>query len=96
MFPGTLFSTGGDEINQKCYEDDAETQKILKEKGWTIENALDTFTQKNHAELRKQNKTAVVWEEMLLEHNVTLASNTVVMSVLFPSAPSYRSLTTSY
>ena len=29
LFPSTLFSTGGDEINSRCYADDAQTQRDL-------------------------------------------------------------------
>lgn len=42
MFPSTLMSTGGDEINAK----DAKTQADLKSPGRTIEQPLDVFTQK--------------------------------------------------
>jgi hexosaminidase len=88
LFQGTLFGTGGDELNLPCYANDMETQKTLKEKGWTLEHALDVFTQKNHAALRAQGKTAVVWEEMVLEHNVTLAPDTLVLCASGPSPAS--------
>jgi hexosaminidase len=60
MFPSGLFSTGGDEINARCYADDAQTQRDLD--GRTLEQALDAFTQATHGALRKLGKTPVVWE----------------------------------
>jgi hexosaminidase len=60
LFPSTLFSTGGDEINMPCYQDDAQTQADLA--GRTVKQALDAFTQATHAALRGLGKTLVVWE----------------------------------
>ncbi|KIJ62655.1 glycoside hydrolase family 20 protein [Hydnomerulius pinastri MD-312] len=79
MFPSKLFSTGGDELHASCYDDDAETQAILSSTGQTLEQALSSFTQTTHGALEKMGKTPVVWEEMVLDHNVTLSNNTVVM-----------------
>lgn len=62
MFPSTLFSTGGDEINANCYAQDTETQKELNATGKTFEEALDTFTQATHKALIAEGKTPVVWE----------------------------------
>ncbi|KAM5540844.1 hypothetical protein V8D89_005488 [Ganoderma adspersum] len=79
MFRSTLMSTGGDEINAKCYEQDAETQADLKSSGRTLEQALDVFTQKTHGAIGAVGKTPAVWEEMVLDHNVTLSNETVVL-----------------
>lgn len=62
MFPSSMFSTGGDELNIPCYTDDVETQQILNSTGQTLEQALSTFTQSTHGALAKLGKTAVVWE----------------------------------
>jgi hexosaminidase len=62
MFRSKFFGTGGDEINAKCYSDDQQTQASLQASGQTLEQALDKFTQKNHAALRAQGKSAVVWQ----------------------------------
>ncbi|KAJ7149044.1 N-acetylhexosaminidase [Mycena crocata] len=79
LFPGQFFSTGGDEINANCYTQDSETQASLTGSNKTFLQALDTFTQVNHAALRSVNKSAVVWEEMVLDNPVTLANDTIVM-----------------
>lgn len=81
MFPSTLVSTGGDELNLNCYAQDVDTQADLKTSGRSIEQALDVFTQQTHAALQAEGKTPAVWEEMVLEHNVTLSNETVVMYV---------------
>ncbi|OBZ71293.1 Beta-hexosaminidase 2 [Grifola frondosa] len=73
LFPSTLFSTGGDELNTNCYAADAPTQASLNATGRTLEQALDVFTQATHKALELQGKTPVVWEEMVLDHNVTLS-----------------------
>ncbi|KAF9468709.1 N-acetylhexosaminidase [Collybia nuda] len=77
--PSKLFSTGGDELNTNCYAKDSQTQADLKSSGKTLEQALSTFTQATHKSLTDLGKTPVVWEEMVLEHTVTLPKDTVVM-----------------
>ena len=79
LFPGNYFSTGGDEINAKCYADDPQTQAALTASGKTFEQALDAFTQAEHKALKDVGKTAVVWQEMVLDHPVTLANDTIIM-----------------
>jgi len=79
MFPSTLFSTGGDEINTNCYDADPATQASLNASGKTFEQALDTFTQATHKALESLGKTPVVWEEMVLAHNVTLSPETIAL-----------------
>lgn len=40
---------------------------------------MSKFTVAEHAVLTKAGKTPVVWEEMVLSHNVTLSPDTVVL-----------------
>ncbi|KAL5524225.1 NAG1_3 [Sanghuangporus sanghuang] len=79
LFPSSLFSTGGDEINVPCYDEDEETQQILNQTGKSLEEALDAFTEASHNAIRELGKTPVVWEEMVLSHNVTLGNDTIIM-----------------
>ncbi|KAJ7162970.1 beta-hexosaminidase [Mycena filopes] len=79
VMPSKYFSTGGDELNTECYAKDAQTQADLKKAGKTVEQALNSFTQATHGALAKLGKTPVVWEEMVLDHTVTLSNETVVM-----------------
>jgi len=79
MFPSPYMSTGGDEINIPCYTNDTMTQAALNASGHTLEQALSLFTQTTHAAIEYKGKTPVVWEEMVLVHNVTLSNSTIVM-----------------
>ncbi|KAI0076763.1 N-acetylhexosaminidase [Panus rudis PR-1116 ss-1] len=79
LFPSHYFSTGGDEINANCYAQDPETQASLNATGRTFEQALDAFTQTTHKAIEDLGKTPVVWEEMVLEHNVTLSNETIAL-----------------
>jgi hypothetical protein len=81
--PGQYFSTGGDEINANCYAQDNETQTELSLQGKTFGEALSDFVVNAHATVKSMGKTPVVWQEMVLSHNVTLSNDTVVMWVLF-------------
>jgi hexosaminidase len=67
MFPSSLFSTGGDEINMRCYEEDEKTQDLLRERGESIEDALRDFTRESHDVLRQKGKTPIVWQGMRAE-----------------------------
>lgn len=67
LFPSTLMSTGGDEVNMECYAEDSETQASLNETGRTIGEALSDFVLDVHSALRNGSddvagKTPVVWE----------------------------------
>jgi len=79
MFPSTLFSTGGDEINANCYASDTQTQQELSAAGLNFEQALSAFTVTTHKAIEAQGKTPVVWEEMVLSHNVTLSNDTIAL-----------------
>ncbi|KZV60324.1 glycoside hydrolase family 20 protein [Peniophora sp. CONT] len=80
MFPGAYFSTGGDEVNMRCYEEDEDTAAELAEKGLTAVKALDGFTEAVHGALKEEGKTPVVWQEMVLNYAVSsLSPETLVM-----------------
>jgi hexosaminidase len=68
------------------YANDTDTQATLIALGKTFEQALSDFTVAEHGVLTKQGKTPVVWEEMVLDHNVTLNKDTIVMWVLLYSS----------
>jgi len=77
-FPGTLFSSGGDEVEIRCYDEDEPTQASLKQRNITLEAALADFVTRTHATLRDNGKTPVVWEELALNHNVGLGKDVIV------------------
>ncbi|KAJ8081134.1 Glucosamine-6-phosphate isomerase (Glucosamine-6-phosphate deaminase) (GNPDA) (GlcN6P deaminase) [Marasmius tenuissimus] len=80
LFQSKLFSTGGDEVNQKCYQEDPETQEQLGASGKTLEGALGDFVGATHEVLHAQGKSAVVWQEMVLDHTeVKLRNDSVIL-----------------
>ncbi|PPQ65899.1 hypothetical protein CVT26_000919 [Gymnopilus dilepis] len=79
LFRSTYFGTGGDEVNENCYDADEETQRELAAQGKTLLEAFNTFTRVTHQALRRVGKTPMVWEEMLLDYEMTLANDTLIM-----------------
>jgi hexosaminidase len=77
--PSKYFSTGGDELNTNCYDKDEQTQNDLKASGKTFEQALGAFVQATHKALEDVGKTPVVWEEMILEHELGLSNETIAL-----------------
>ncbi|KAL0574564.1 Glucosamine-6-phosphate isomerase (Glucosamine-6-phosphate deaminase) (GNPDA) (GlcN6P deaminase) [Marasmius crinis-equi] len=77
--PSKFFHTGGDEVNQPCYNEDQQTQQELSSSGRTLEQAIGDWVDATHDRLRSIGKTPVVWEEMVLEHNITLKNDTVAL-----------------
>ncbi|KAH8930459.1 glycoside hydrolase family 20 protein [Atractiella rhizophila] len=70
LTPGHYFSTGGDEVNLNCYNNDGPTQDLLAAKNWTIEDAVTNFVVKTHQSLAKNGKVPAVWDEIALNHQV--------------------------
>ncbi|KAG7088809.1 hypothetical protein E1B28_012769 [Marasmius oreades] len=77
--PSKFFHTGGDEVNVPCYDQDQQTQQELHSSGRTLEQAIGHWVDATHDKLRSIGKTPVVWEEMVLEHNITLKNDTVAL-----------------
>lgn len=69
-------------LNRNVRQDDAETQAELAASKQTFEQALSTFTVETHKAVTAAGKHPVVWEEMVLAHNVTLVNGTVVLYVI--------------
>ncbi|KAF8901265.1 N-acetylhexosaminidase [Mucidula mucida] len=86
MFTSPYFSLGGDEINAQCYTDDTETQSALNSTGETFTDALNKFTTATHGAVRDAGKTPVVWEEMVLDYNVTTVEKDAIIMVWISSA----------
>ncbi|WVQ93292.1 hypothetical protein IAU59_000360 [Kwoniella sp. CBS 9459] len=90
---GRYVSTGGDEINSRCMMEDEPTVKALEHHGWTLDQALDIFTETTHSALRENNKTPVVWQEMVLDHGqMTSIKNDTVVQVWVDSSDTRRVL----
>ncbi|KAG9242990.1 glycoside hydrolase superfamily [Calycina marina] len=73
------FHTGGDEVNKNTYLLDP-TVKSSDYK--VLQPLIQKFVDRNHDQIRKVGLTPVVWEEMLLDWNLTLPKDVVVQSWL--------------
>ena len=73
----SYFHTGGDEVNRNSYlKDDTVRSNDAK----VLQPLMQDFVDRNHDQIRAAGLTPIVWEEMLLEWNLTLGSEVVVQS----------------
>ncbi|POY75348.1 putative Beta-N-acetylhexosaminidase [Rhodotorula taiwanensis] len=79
MSSSPLLSSGGDEVNQRCYLEDPDTSAALEARNVSLDDLLGEFVEGVHSAIRKQGKTPVVWEEMVLNHELGLDADVVVM-----------------
>jgi hexosaminidase len=73
----SYFHTGGDEVNKNAYLLD---DTVKSNDSAILQPLMQIFIDRNHAQVRKAGLTPVVWEEMLLDWNLTLGSDVVVQS----------------
>lgn len=66
--PGTMTSSGGDEVNLPCWEEDEETQVDLAQKNVSIEQALDSFIGEVQGVLKKNRKVPFIKSGRLESH----------------------------
>ncbi|KAF8250771.1 hypothetical protein K440DRAFT_617570 [Wilcoxina mikolae CBS 423.85] len=71
------FHTGGDEVNNAIYKLDPGVGTDDKQK---IQPHLQKFISHVQSEVKKQKMSPVVWEEMLLDWNITLPQKTIVQT----------------
>ncbi|THH17499.1 hypothetical protein EW146_g3329 [Bondarzewia mesenterica] len=79
LFPSTMFSAGGDEVNMNCYAQDQEMRDYLNSSGQTLNDALSNFVQNIQAMLIGEGKTPLISEEMILENDLNVSNNTIVL-----------------
>ena len=60
ILKGTMMSSGGDEVNLPCWEEDEETQQNLQQKNITIAQALDIFIQEVQGVMKQHGKTPFI------------------------------------
>lgn len=53
-------SSGGDEVNLACWEEDEETSEELRAKNQTIAEALNVFVEEVQGELKENGKTPFI------------------------------------
>ncbi|KAI1792542.1 N-acetylhexosaminidase [Ganoderma leucocontextum] len=67
MLPSKMMSSGGDEVNLPCWEEDEQTQADLAQRNITIAEALNGFVQ----------ATPFIKSDMVLTHNVPVVNDTL-------------------
>ncbi|KAL8886586.1 MAG: hypothetical protein Q9215_005730 [Flavoplaca cf. flavocitrina] len=73
------FHTGGDEVNVNAYSLD---DTVRSNQSSVVQPLIQTFVNYNHDYVRAAGMTPIVWEEMLLDWNLTLGSDVVVQTWL--------------
>ena len=75
----SYFHLGGDEVNFNTYTLD---NTVQSNKSSVVVPLLQKFMDRNQAQLKSAGFTPLVWEEMLLDYNLTLPKNTIVQTWL--------------
>jgi hexosaminidase len=73
----SYFHTGGDEVNKNAYKLD---ETVQSNDPTVLQPLMQKFIDRNHDQVRALGLTPVVWEEMLLDWNLTLGSDVIVQS----------------
>ncbi|KAL8645439.1 MAG: hypothetical protein Q9226_007303 [Calogaya cf. arnoldii] len=73
------FHTGGDEVNKNAYSLD---DTVRSNESSVLQPLIQRLVDYNHDYVRAAGMTPIVWEEMLLEWNLTLGSDVIVQSWL--------------
>ncbi|KAI9653031.1 MAG: N-acetyl-glucosamine-6-phosphate deacetylase [Alyxoria varia] len=73
----SYFHTGGDEVNFNAYNNE---ERIGTSSTDVIKPLLQKFFDKMHKAIRTSGLKHIVWEEMLLEYNITLPKDVIVQS----------------
>ena len=73
------FHTGGDEVNPNAYNLD---DTVRSNQTSVLQPLIQTLVDYNHGYVRAAGMTPMVWEEMLLDWNLTLGSDVIVQSWL--------------
>ena len=58
--PGTMMSSGGDEVNLPCWDEDEETQADLVKRNITIAEALNEFVETVQGVIQAHGKTPFI------------------------------------
>ncbi|QIW95556.1 hypothetical protein AMS68_001074 [Peltaster fructicola] len=94
-----FFHLGGDEVNMNAYNLD---DTVKSNQSSILQPLMQKFMDRNTAQIAASALTPLVWEEMLLDWNLTLPSNTIVQSWLSDAsvasivAKGYRALAGNY
>lgn len=95
----TYYHSGGDEVNKNAYELD---ETVRSNDPLIIQPHINRFVTKAHDVVREHGFSPVVWEEMLLNWNITLGKDTIVQIWQEPSSTKtavqkgYKTISGSY
>ena len=73
----SYFHTGGDEVNSNAYLID---ENVRSNDSSVIQPLLQTFFSRVHNKVRAGGATPIVWEEMLLDWNLTLGPDVLIQT----------------
>ncbi|KAI9701840.1 MAG: N-acetyl-glucosamine-6-phosphate deacetylase [Candelina mexicana] len=71
------FHSGGDEVNVNAYLLD---ETVRSNTSSVIQSLLQTFVDRVHRSIRAANLVPIVWEEMLLDWNLTLGNDVIIQT----------------
>ncbi|CAL1351938.1 unnamed protein product [Linum trigynum] len=69
LFPDPFFHAGADEVVPGCWKTDPSIQSFLSQNG-TLSQILETFINKTFPQIISHNKTAVYWEDVILDAGI--------------------------
>ncbi|KXN74560.1 glycoside hydrolase family 20 protein [Conidiobolus coronatus NRRL 28638] len=78
LFPDQYIHLSGDEVNNNAWNNSATIREYIAKHNVTFDKLLGDFNLGMQAQAKKHNKSVMVWEEILLNHNVTLPSDALV------------------
>ncbi|KAI0220823.1 Glucosamine-6-phosphate isomerase (Glucosamine-6-phosphate deaminase) (GNPDA) (GlcN6P deaminase) [Massospora cicadina] len=77
IFRDKYIHLSGDEVNFECWNTTS-IRNYLKDKNMTLEAIFTEFASKMHQRASLKHKSIMVWQEILLNHNVTLPKDALV------------------
>lgn len=78
LFPDKFIHLSGDEVNLRCWNNTKSIRDYVEAKGVTLDLLLTDFATKMHRRAEKHKKSIMVWQEILLNHNIPLPEDTLV------------------
>ncbi|KAK3125472.1 hypothetical protein QOZ80_7BG0605360 [Eleusine coracana subsp. coracana] len=76
LFPDTLYHAGADEVAPGCWETDP-TIKANLANGGTLSQLLERYVRATHPMVTSKNRTAVYWEDVLLDAAVNVSASAI-------------------
>lgn len=69
LFPENFYHGGSDEVVPGCWKKDSDIQKFVAD-GGSLDQLLEKFISTTHPYITAHNKTAIYWEDVLLDDTV--------------------------